>query len=219
VDNEEKQFELNPSPVLIDDFGNQYEIYIMERSNQIKQTLLYPGVVRRGAIFFEAVNPDAKYLKLILNINGKKNEFGFKTEPIKLEEKDLLGNISANIPIHAAMGEAITLGGFEINLKGFQNTPDWRSQVVISVKNIENKDKPFKFNMTPVIIDDLGNQYEMIDIKMSNQIKQTTLAPLTQIEGSIFFEPIRTEAKHIIFILSISSEKYVFGFEPKYNMN
>lgn len=216
--NEIKQLKLDPSPVLIDDMGNQYEMIPIERSTQIKQTPVYPEVIRRGAIFFESINPEAKHLRLILYLNGKKYEFGFPAESIMLEEKGLLSNMSAISSIYATTGEAITQGGLEIKLKSFQNNKDWDSQVYITVKNIENENKPFKYNFTPVLIDDLGNQYEMINIKRSNQIEQTTIAPLARIEGSIFFEPIRAEAKYIIFILRISSEKYVFRFENTYIM-
>ncbi len=210
----EKQFNINPSPVLIDDLGNQYEMVSIKKSDQIIQTIIYPGIVRRGSLFFEPVVPDAKFLKLFLYLNSKKYEFGFKAEPIIIDEKGLISNGSISIPVNATVGETITQGGLEINMKSFQNTPEWTSQVMISVKNIENEEKQFKYNSTPVLIDDLGNQYDMINIQRSTQIEQTTIAPLARIDGSIFFEPVRPEAKYIIFILRISSGKYIFGFEP-----
>jgi len=216
ADNEVKQFILDPPPVLIDDLGNQYEMVKIERGTQIKQTPIYPEVIRRGAIFFEPISPDANNFRLILYLNGKKTEFGFQAVSKIAEEKGLVSNISANTSIYATVGEAITQDGFDIQLKSYQNTPDWASQVNIAVKNIENENKLFKYNLTPVLIDDLGNQYEMVNIKRSNQIEQTTIAPLARIEGSIFFEPIQAEAKYIIFVLRISSEKYLFGFENKY---
>ena len=216
ADNEVKQFILDPPPVLIDDLGNQYEMVKIERGTQIKQTPIYPEVIRRGAIFFEPISPDANNFRLILYLNGKKTEFGFQALSKIAEEKGLVSNISANTSIYATVGEAITQDGFDIQLKSYQNTPDWASQVNIAVKNIENENKLFKYNLTPVLIDDLGNQYEMVNIKRSNQIEQTTIAPLARIEGSIFFEPIQAEAKYIIFVLRISSEKYLFGFENKY---
>ncbi|CAG0957113.1 hypothetical protein METP2_00561 [Methanosarcinales archaeon] len=213
MENERKQF--YPSPIIIDDLGNQYEGIGIQRSTQIKLSPIYPGVARRGSIFFEEINPDAKYLKVILYLNGKIYKFGLKAESKILDDKDLNGNISAYLPINATMGEALTQGGLEIKLKSFQNTPGWNSQVVIAVKNFETEDKQFKYNSSPVLIDDLGNQYEMTNIKRSNQIEQTTIAPSARIEGAIFFEPIKEEAKYILFILPISSDKYIFGFEPK----
>ena len=148
-------------------------------------------------------------------LNKKKYEFGFEAKSKIIEERGLISNISVNIPINATIGETITQGGFEINLKNFQNTPDWTSQVIISVKNIGNEEKQFKYNSTPVLVDDFGNQYEMVNIQRSTQIEQTTIAPLARIEGGIFFEPVRVEAKYIIFILRISSERYIFGFDPR----
>ncbi|MFZ3170037.1 MAG: DUF1616 domain-containing protein [Candidatus Methanoperedens sp.] len=215
MENEEKQFIFQPSPIILDDLGNQYEGVNIQRSTQIKLTPIYPGVVRRGSIFFEEINPDAKYLRVILYLNGKKYEFGLNAESKMLEDKDFSSNISADIPINATMGETLTQGGFEIKLKSFQNTPGWNSRVYIEVRNIDTEDKQFKYNLTPVLIDDLGNQYEMMNIKRSTQIEQTTIAPFARIEGDIFFEPVREEAKYIQFILRIYSEKYIFGFEPK----
>ena len=214
-ENEVKQLKLYPSPILIDDLGTQYEEVKIERSTQIKQNPIYPEAIRRGAIFFEPINPDAKYIRLILYLNGNETGFGFQAESILLEEKDLLSNILANTSIYATTGETITQGGLEVKLNSFQNKQDLFSQVIIEVKNIGNENKPFKYNFTPVIIDDLGNQYEMIKIERNNQIEQTTLAPFARIEGSMFFEPIRAEAKYILFILPISSEKYIFISENK----
>lgn len=215
MENEEKQFIFKPSPIIIDDLGNQYEGVNIQRSTQIKLTPIYPGVVRRGSIFFEEINPDAKYLRVILYLNEMKYEFGLNAGSNMSEDKDLYGNISADIPVNATMGETLTQGGFEIKLKSFQNTPGWNSQVFIELRNVDTEDKQFKYNLTPVLIDDLGNQYEMMNLKRSNQIEQTTIAPLAMIEGTIFFEPVREEAKYIQFVLRISSEKYIFGFEPK----
>lgn len=217
MENVDQPFKLDPSPVLIDDLGNQYEMVWIDRSSQIKQTNIYPGVIRRGTIFFENINPNAKNLRLILFLNKKKYEFGFNADSAVIEEKGLINNISNNIKINATLGETITKGGFEINLKSYENTPIWGSKIVISVKNIANEEKIFRFSLNPVLVDDLNNQYEMINIDRSTQIEQTSIAPYSKIEGTIFFEPIRTEAKYITFILNIGSENYIFGFNTKYN--
>ncbi|NJD51362.1 MAG: DUF1616 domain-containing protein [Candidatus Methanoperedens sp.] len=213
MENERKQFYL--SPIIIDDLGNQYEGINIQRSTQIKLSPIYPGVVRRGSMFFEEIDPDAKDLRVIMYLNGKMYKFGLKAESKVLGDSDLQGDISAYFPINATMGEALTRGGLEIKLKSFQNTPGWNSQVFIEARNIENEDKQFKYNLSPVLIDDLGNQYEMVNIKRNNKIEQTTIAPLARIEGAILFEPIKAEAKYIIFVLPISSDKYIFGFEQK----
>ncbi len=216
TDQEEKQFKLNPTPVLIDDLGNQYENVNIERGNQIKQTAVYPGVVRKGNIFFEPINPSAQHLWLIMYPDGERYIFSFKAEP-EIIEDDGIPVDTARIPANATVGEALSRGGFEVRLKGFQNTPDWTSMVMISVRNIGNENKLLKINATTVLLDDLGNQYEMVTINRAGQIEQTTITPQAQKEGNIFFEPIKNEAKYVRLILRISSGKYEFGFEPRFN--
>ena len=150
TENDVKTFRLNPPPVLIDEFGNQYDMFWIDRSSQIRMTPIYPGIVRGGTIFFEPINPDAKYLHMILYLNEKKYEFDFKAASKTVDEKDLRGNIS-NITriINATMGETITQGGFQIKLISFENTPGVTSKVYISVKNMEKEEKTFNFYFHP----------------------------------------------------------------------
>lgn len=213
---EEIAFKLNPPPVLLDDLGNQYDIVNIGRGDQIKQTVIYPEVIKKGSIFFKPIASDANYLRLIMYLNGERFIFGFKAEPTMLMDKSIHVDTIKNAP-DASMGETISQGGFEVKLKDFQNTPEWLSSVSISVRNTGNENKLFKFNSSTVLLDDLGTQYEMVNLNRGGQIEQTTIIPSAQKEGDIFFEPIKKEAKYIRLILRISSEKYVFGFEQKYN--
>jgi hypothetical protein len=66
---------LSPAPVIIDNFGTQYENIKIERSAEIAQTELQPNSNRAGAVFFERLKEGAKPKKLILNMNGKSFEY------------------------------------------------------------------------------------------------------------------------------------------------
>ncbi len=216
IGDEEIAFKLNPSPVLLDDLGNQYDMVNIGRGDQIKQTVIYPEVIKKGNIFFKPTASGANYLRLIMYLNGERYIFGFKAEPKILSNVNIPVDTKKNT-VDAVMGEAISQGGFEVKLNDYQNNPDWLSSVSISVRNTGNENKLLKLNTTTVLLDDLGNQYEMANVNIGGQIEQTTIIPFAQKEGKIFFEPVKNEAKYIRLILRISSGKYVFGFEQKNN--
>lgn len=216
TEQEDKPFKLTPAPVLIDDLGNQYEVVNIGGGNQIKQTAIYPGVIRKGDLFFEPINLSAQHLWLIMYLNGERCIFSFKDEPKSFEDENIPVDTSRIIS-NATMGEALSMGGFEVRLKGFQNTQDWTSKVMISVRNLDNENKLLKINTTTVLLDDLGNQYEMVNVNRAGQIEQTTIMPLAQKEGNIFFEPVKNEAKYLRLILRISTGRYEFGFKPGFN--
>lgn len=71
----EKPFKLNPSPVIIDSDGNQYEKIKVARSAEIAQTDLYPQAKREGAVFFEKFREGAKPKRLVLYVNEDRFEF------------------------------------------------------------------------------------------------------------------------------------------------
>ena len=145
---------------------------------------------------------------MTIYLNGEKYEFSLQSESKILDEDD---KVSTN----ATMGDIITQYGFEVMLRGFQNFPGWTSQVYISVKNMENEDKPFSLYSSPVLIDDLGNQYRMVKIDRSSQIKQTEIYPGVIRRGTIFFEPINTDSRNLRLIIYLNGEKYVFSFKSE----
>ncbi|MCZ7381201.1 MAG: hypothetical protein O8C64_06490 [Candidatus Methanoperedens sp.] len=73
--NTENPFKLTPSPVIIDNTGNQYESIKVARSGEIAQTNLYSMAKREGAIFFERPKEGASMKKLVLYVNGDKFEY------------------------------------------------------------------------------------------------------------------------------------------------
>ncbi len=81
----EKPFKLDPGAVILDEEGNQYEMKVYKYmdndkgvNEQIKQTTIYPGVERKGVIYFEPnVKTSAKKVTLFLYVNKIKYEFAF----------------------------------------------------------------------------------------------------------------------------------------------
>lgn len=72
--NKEKPFKLSPKPVIIDNYGNQYETKTVARSG-IVQSELFPNAKRDGAVFFDRIREGTKAQKLILYVNENKFEF------------------------------------------------------------------------------------------------------------------------------------------------
>ncbi len=75
-------------PAMIDDTGKTYDYYYVKvrtrlgnwvpHEEQLKFDVLYPGAIREGAIFFKPVpGLNAKEMRLILYLNGRRYEFRF----------------------------------------------------------------------------------------------------------------------------------------------
>lgn len=77
----EKPFKLSPKPVIIDNYGNQYESMVV-KSAGIVQNNLYPKAKREGAVFFDRFKEGTKAQRLIFYVNGDKFEFTFDDEKI-----------------------------------------------------------------------------------------------------------------------------------------
>lgn len=75
----EKPFKLSPKPVIIDNYGNQYESMIVPSAG-IVQSNLYPKAKREGAVFFDRFKEGTKAQKLIFYVNGDQFEFTFDDE-------------------------------------------------------------------------------------------------------------------------------------------
>ena len=104
------------------------------------------------------------------------------------------------------MGTPFVINGFEINVtkvsSSFLYTNVW-----ITVKNIDNKEKPFTIGPSTVILDNIGFQYEKVQVKRSSEIVQTNLASKALREGSIFFETLKEGRTAKKLILDLKGEK------------
>jgi hypothetical protein len=132
------------------------------------------------------------------------------------------------------MGETLRKGGFEVTLKNFEiykeikvyptalkrsQYVDAKSQsmITLQVKNVDDKEKPFKLNPPSVLFDDQSKQYQMRVYKFINiddQIEQITIYPGVTREGVILFDPVSLTAKELTLYLYINGEKYEFAFKP-----
>lgn len=104
------------------------------------------------------------------------------------------------------MGTPFVINGFEINVttvsSSFLYTNVW-----ITVRNIDNKEKPFTIGPSTVILDNIGFQYEKVQVKRSSEIVQTNLAANALREGSIFFETLKEGRSAKKLILDLKGEK------------
>ena len=104
------------------------------------------------------------------------------------------------------MGTPFILNGFEINVtkadSSFLYTNVW-----IIAKNIGDVEKPFKIGLSTVLIDNIGLQYERVQVKRSREIIQTNLASKAIRDGTIFFEPLREGRSPKKLILEINGQK------------
>ncbi len=108
-------------------------------------------------------------------------------------------NTSAEPGKIGKIGVPLIKSGLEITVKsviaGDVQTTAW-----ISVKNLEDKIKPFKLSPSPTIIDNNGTQYESVRVSRSSEIMQTDLYPYANREGAVFFMKLKegTSAKRMV---------------------
>ncbi len=106
-------------------------------------------------------------------------------------------------------GVPLTKNGLEITVKNVYSEITY-TNVQVSIKNIENKEKPFKFGPGTILLDDMNQQYENVKIPRSSEIAQTNLYPLAMREGSIFFEPLKEGRTPKKLVLNVSGEIFQF---------
>ncbi|CAG1005781.1 MAG: hypothetical protein OIN86_00580 [Candidatus Methanoperedens sp.] len=104
------------------------------------------------------------------------------------------------------MGTPFVINGFEINVTKVSSS-SFYTNVWITVKNIDNKEKPFTIGPSTVILDNIGFQYEKVHVIRSSEIAQTNLASKALREGSIFFETLKEGRTAKKLILDLKVEK------------
>lgn len=121
-----------------------------------------------------------------------------KTTPVVTPEiiKNIIGNMST----------PFVLKGFEINVTRADSSILY-TNVWIIAKNIEDVEKPFKIGPSTVLMDNIGLQYERVQVKRSREIIQTNLASRAIRDGVIFFEPLREGRSPKKLILEINGQK------------
>lgn len=104
------------------------------------------------------------------------------------------------------MGTPLVLNGFEINVTRADSSIMY-TRVWIIAKNIGDVEKPFIIGPSTVLIDNIGLQYERVQVKRSAEIVQTNLAAKAMREGAIFFEPLKEGRSPKKLILEINGKK------------
>ena len=111
------------------------------------------------------------------------------------------------------IGTPLVKNGFEITVKSV--TPsDQFINVWLSVRNIDNKEKPFKIGLGTSLIDNMNQQYENIKVPRSAEIAQTNLYPMAIRDGAIYFERLKEGASPSKLILNVNGDKLEFGISP-----
>ncbi len=108
--------------------------------------------------------------------------------------------------ISGKMGTPFVLNGFEINVTKVGLSILYIN-VWIIVKNTNDTEKPFKIGPSTVMIDNIGLQYERVQVKRSAEIVQTNISAGAMREGAIFFEPIREGRNPKKVLLNINGQK------------
>ncbi len=82
--------------------------------------------------------------------------------------------------------------------------------VKLFVRNLEKTEKAFKIGPGTIILDNTGQQYEIVKISGATPIAQTDLYPLASREGSLFFEPLKDGRKVSKLVLYVNDNKLEF---------
>ena len=111
-----------------------------------------------------------------------------------------------NKSIIGKMGAPLVLNGFEINVTRADSSVLY-TNVWIIAKNIGDVEKPFTIGPSTVLIDNIGQQYEKVQVKRSAEIVQTNISAKAMREGAIFFEPLKEGRSPKKLILEINRKK------------
>lgn len=142
-------------------------------------------------------------------VDASKNKNNYKTIDVSKNNT----NISENV-IVGKIGVPLISNGFEITVKSISST-ELRMSVWITVRNKDNYEKPFKLGSGTIVLDNIGQQYENINVKRSAEISQTNLAAKAMREGAVFFENIKDGRSPKKLTLNINNQKVEFILDNK----
>jgi hypothetical protein len=122
-------------------------------------------------------------------------------------------NSKTETAVAEKIGIPVVKNGLEITVKSVTQSVQF-TNVWLSVKNIEDKEKPFKIGTGTVIIDNMNKQYENIKVPRSAEIAQTNLYPQAIRDGAIFFERLKEGTIPSKLILYVNGDKLEFMLGP-----
>lgn len=129
-----------------------------------------------------------------------------KITPKITPQMTVVPTITENKVITGKIGTPFIINGFEITIQNVVSSILYANVWVI-VKNTDNKEKLFKIGTGTVLIDNIGEQYENINVKRSAEIAQTNLAAKAIKVGAIFFEALKEKRKAKKLILNINEQQ------------
>lgn len=111
--------------------------------------------------------------------------------------------------VRAGIGSTITKGGLSVRLERI-NILTYYTSIWVRIENNKDQIMPVRLTPVPVIIDNLGTQYENIKVERSAEIAQTELQPKSKRDGAIFFEKIKEGAKPKKLMLYLNGESFEY---------
>jgi hypothetical protein len=130
--------------------------------------------------------------------------------------KDTAGNISSqtvnfnvSLDVVGKLGMPIAKKGIEITLQSV--TPSiLYTRVGVSARNMEATEKLFKLTPSPILIGNMGNQYENIKVARSGEISQTNLYGMAKRDGAVYFERLKEGDRPKKIVLYVNGDKLEF---------
>ncbi len=185
------------------------------------EVTLYTGGIEKAKYNFGTLQEGSPGL-LAINSSTEFDDFSvFQSlfdgrHKLTIFANDTAGNTSfrtvyfnVSLDVVGKLGIPIAKKGIEITVKSV--TPsDFYTRVWVSVRNMENTEKPFKLTPSPVIIDNTGNQYESIKVPRSGEIAQTNLYSMAKREGAVYFERLKEGATLKKLVLYVNGDKLEF---------
>lgn len=156
--------------------------------------IIYPYLDRKENVSIPTINTNSS----VDSNNSSLIKVTPKITPIVTS--DITSNIIGKI------GTPFVINGFDINVTRVDLSVLY-TNVWIIAKNTDSIEKPFKIGPSTVVIDNIGLQYEKVQIKRSAEIVQTNLAAKAMREGAIFFEPLKEGRSPKKLILNINGQK------------
>ncbi len=158
--------------------------------------IIYPHLDRKENVSIPALNANSP----------SNNSSLIKVTPkITVSNKTPVVTPEITRNIIGKMGTPLVLNGFEINLTRADTSVIYTSVWIIA-KNIGDVEKSFKIGPSTVVIDNIGQQYERVQVKRAG-ISENNLAAKAITDGAIFFDPLREGRSPKKLILEINGQK------------
>lgn len=159
--------------------------------------IIYPSLDRKENVSISEINNSSTVINNSSLITATPEKT--TTNPTPVVTPEIVKNIIGK------KGTSFVLDGFEINVT--RTDPAALYLIVwIIARNMDDIEKPFKIGPSTVVIDNIGQQYERVQVQKAG-IVQTNLAGKAMREGAIFFDPPKEGRSLKKLILEINGKK------------